>query len=308
MILTTVVFLGPAVILGLPESLSRGTQTAFDGMASALVISQVIILIVITPSLLSAARLRSTRSSFLIVGAIQAIALSHAAFLALGLRWSGLGLDVVQALWFAAPLALWAYFAWPRSPATPTDSVTRSMQWVLIGFPLIFSVAALARIDFFHYTGFRAPTAVAWLLTYIPTLTGVSLAIALWLAVRRQRSSPTANAMEISAVFGAGLVIAIVTSLRPTAAFILSATVTFGSGYQLFTTPPPLPPLAPSLFLVSLAVASLVATLVVLRLDRRPVAIPLLALAAVLSGIFPVARSVLGTLVALQLLRLSAWD
>ncbi|MEE9592386.1 MAG: hypothetical protein V3W28_02255, partial [Thermoplasmata archaeon] len=190
-----------------------------------------IILLALTPTLVRASGIRSRRNSLLLGGAIQAIALTNAAFLALGLRWSGLGLELVQALWFAAPLALWAFFSWPRSPATSTDPVTRSTQWVLIGFPLIFFVAALARIDFFHETGYRAPTAVAWLLTYFPTLAGVSLAIAAWLAVRRQRSSPAANAMEISAVLGAGLAIAIITSLRPTVAFILSATVTFGSGY-----------------------------------------------------------------------------
>jgi hypothetical protein len=249
--------------------------------------------------------MRSRRSSLLVAGAIQALALSNAAVLALGLRWSGLGLELMQALWFAAPLALWAYFAWPRAQAGPTDA-TRPMQWVLIAFPLIFLSAALTRIDFFYYTGLRLPTAVAWLLTYLPTLAGVFLAVAGWLAVRRRRSSPAANVLEVSGVFVAGLAVAAITALRPAAAFILSATITFGSGYQLFTTPPPLPPLALSLFLVSLAGVALVATLVTSRLDRRPTAIPLLALAAVLSGIFPIARSVLGALVALQLLRLTA--
>ncbi|MCJ2531858.1 MAG: hypothetical protein LN413_06105 [Candidatus Thermoplasmatota archaeon] len=306
LILTSVVFLAPALVLGLPGNLSGGTQSVFDVLTSGLVVLQVTILIVITPNLAHATRTRSRWTSLVAISAIQAIALSNAAFLALGLRWSGLGLEFIQAVWFAAPLALWAVLAWPRSRPNTTDSGTRPMQWVLIGFPLIFLAAALARIDFFHYTGFRVPTAVAWLLAYLPTLAGVSLAIAGWLAVRRRRSSPVAKAAEISAVFVGGLAIATITALRPAAAFILSATITFGSGYQLFTTPPPLPPLALSLFLVSLAVASLVATLVVFRLDRRPVAIPLLALAAVLSGIFPIARSVLGALVALQLLRLSA--
>ncbi len=306
LILTSLVFLGPALVLGLPGNLSGGAQAAFDVLTTGLVLLQVTILIAITPSLLGAARTRSRRTALLAVGAIQAIALSHAAFLALGLRWGGLGLELVHTLWFAAPLVLWAFFTWPRSQPTSDNSVVRPMQWILLGFPLIFLAAALARIDFLHYTGFRVPTAIAWLPTYLPTLAGVSLALAGWLAIRRRRSSPVANSLEVSTVLVAGLAVATIASLRPTAAFILSATITFGSGYQLFTTPPPLPPRALSLFLVSLAVASLVATLVVFRLDRRPVAIPLLALAAVLSGIFPIARSVLGALVALQLLRLSA--
>ncbi len=306
LILTSVVFLGPALVLGLPGNLSGGTQAALDVLASGLVVLQVTILIVIMPDLARATRTRSRWTSFVAISAIQAIALGNAAFLALGIRWSGLGLELIQALWFAAPLTLWAVLAWPRDQDTREESGVRPMQWILLGFPLIFLTAALARIDFLHYTGFRVPTAIAWLLTYFPTVAGVSLALAGWLAIRRRRSSPVANTLEVSTVLVAGLAVATIASLRPTAAFILSATITFGSGYQLFTTAPPLPPLALSLFLVSLAAASLVATLVVLRLDRRAVGIPLLALAAVLSGIFPVAHSVLGALVALQLLRLTA--
>ncbi|MFQ6013305.1 MAG: hypothetical protein ACE5LS_06650, partial [Thermoplasmata archaeon] len=215
-------------------------------------------------------------------------------------------LELIHALWFAAPLALWALVAWPRSRHNEGDRWVRPMRWILLGFPLIFLAAALARIDFFYYTGFRAPTFLAWLLTYGPTLAGVTLALTGWMAVGRSRSPLGVRYWQIAAVLASGFALAALTSLLPTAAFMVSATVTWGSGYQLFVTPAPLPPLALSLFLVSLASVSLVATLVVFRRDQRPVVLPLLALTAVLSGIFPIARSVLGSLVALQLLRLRA--
>ncbi|MFQ5923856.1 MAG: hypothetical protein ACE5M4_13525, partial [Anaerolineales bacterium] len=125
LILTTLVFLGPALVLGLPVNLSGGAQSVFDGLTAGLVVLQVTILLAITPTLARTLGTRSLRSSLLIAGAIQALALGNAAFLALGLRWSGLGLELAQVLWFVAPLALWAFFAWPRSRPTPTEQRTR---------------------------------------------------------------------------------------------------------------------------------------------------------------------------------------
>ncbi|MFQ6013377.1 MAG: hypothetical protein ACE5LS_07010, partial [Thermoplasmata archaeon] len=107
-VLTSVVFLGPALTLGLQEALPAGVPAAFDFLASGLVVLELAILVTILPSLADVAVPSSRRTSLLVVGAIQVIALSNAAFLALGLRWSGLVLELIHALWFAAPLALWA--------------------------------------------------------------------------------------------------------------------------------------------------------------------------------------------------------
>ncbi|MDX1534989.1 MAG: hypothetical protein R3291_05160, partial [Thermoplasmata archaeon] len=298
-------FLGPAFVLGLPPDVSRWIQPAFDGLALGLVLLQSALLLLMLPNLLSAFGARSRRVTLLAIVTIQALALGLAVFLTLGPPWAGLGPELLQAVWLAAPLALWATLTWPRSLGVRTASPPRPVKWILVGFPLIFFTAGLARIDFAFHTGAPTPTAVAWLLAYLPTLVGVALALVGWMTVRGGWARPTLNAFEVSAVAGVGLLVAVITSLRPATAFVLSATITFGSGYQLFPTPPPLPPLALSLFLVSVAGASLLAAMAAYRRDRRPIALPLLALAAVLSGIFPIGRSVLGALVALQLLRLT---
>ena len=61
-------------------------------------------------------------------------------------------------------------------------------------------------------------------------------------------------------------------------------------------------PLGLSLSLLGMACSAYVTILVVLRREVRPVTALLLALAAVLSGISPTPASVLGSLLALQLL------
>ncbi len=89
-----------------------------------------------------------------------------------------------------------------------------------------------------------------------------------------------------------------------TLGFIFSATITWGSGYQLFSTPVPalLSPLTGSLALITAAFSALLVTVYRLRRTRRPVVIPLLAWSAVLSGIFESGTSILGSLVAFELL------
>lgn len=301
--LTLVVFLGPAFILGLEGTGRVVAEAVFGALSWGLLGLQVLLLLLAIPVLATVARPESFRASLLSVGAVQILALGYAAWLSAGTSGAGPIGGLLQALGFAAPLALWAVVAWPRPPSSRPQAWVAPTRWLLFGFPLMYLLAGLARFDFSLWTGTPLPTAIAWLLAYGPTLIGVTLAVAGWIALLGTRGVPQHGVGEIAAVGLGALVLVTLATVGSMAAFVLSATLTWGSGYQLFTTPPPFPPLALSLFLATLALVALVAVLGVYRHDRRLRVVLLLGLTAVLSGIFPVSRSVLGGLIAVELLR-----
>ncbi len=164
-------------------------------------------------------------------------------------------------------------------------------------------MAALARIDFSVYTGVATPLSVSWALVYGPTLAGVGLALSGWLMFEEnRRPSRKSFTWSVGVVLLVTLLLTFLTSATSFVGFVLSATITWGSGYQLFRTAFVSAPLAVSFLLVSAAFAAFMVTLLRLRFEHRPTVGMFLALAAILSGIFPSGISVLGTLASLELL------
>ncbi|MFQ5838747.1 MAG: hypothetical protein ACE5HJ_08215 [Thermoplasmata archaeon] len=305
-VLTLAVFLSPVFILGAPDALRTDAQVVVDALSSGLLLLQLVILGISLPLLARQAHASSNSFSLVLMGAAGIVAVANATRLTLGVHWPGLGAELAQVLWFAAPLVLWALALWPALHGPLPTWWARPMQWIVFTFPLIFVIAALGRVDFRPYTGVQTPTAIAWLLAYTPTLLGVVLALVGWLAFEEhQKASSRSLVLDLAGVFLPALVIAALVSANTFIGFILSATITWGSGYQLFRTPPPLAPLTVSFLLVTAAFSALMVTLFRLRRDRRLVMGPLLAFAAVLSGIFPSSISILGSLVALELLWLN---
>lgn len=175
------------------------------------------------------------------------------------------------------------------------------MVWVTVALPLALLLAALARVPLGTYTGSSLPTAAGWFLHYGPLLAMVGVATMGWLSFELSRQRTPRDAVRrivvpAAAAVALGFAVAAVSEVGS----ILSATITWGSGYELFQTPAPIPPLGVALALVSLAGVGFGATFLAHRVPRGRLAL-LLLLAAVLCGIFPSPASVLGTLAALQL-------
>ncbi|MEE9237190.1 MAG: hypothetical protein V3U52_05325 [Thermoplasmata archaeon] len=304
--LTLAIFLGPVFTLGLSDVLRQRALPVLSILTGSLALFQMAILIVILTVLIRQPPPSSNRAWSFLVGGAGVLASANVARMALGLNWTGLGPELVQAIWFALPLALWAIALWPLLGRSAAPWWTRPMRLVVTAFPLIFLVAALGRIDFRLYTGVQTPTPILWILAYAPTLAAVALALSGWMAFEdRHRGSSRGFALDVAGVCLPALVIAAFVSTNTFIGFLLSATITWGSGYQLFTMPPLLAPLAVSSFLVTVAFAALSATVIRLRRNRTSTAGPLLAFTAVMSGIFPSAISILGSLVALELLWLN---
>lgn len=302
LVLTAAVFLGPAVLLGAPGAAGSGGSTALDVLAASLGILQVAILLLALPVLVREHAIASARLPRILAACAGILALANAARLALGIRGSGLGTELVQAALFAAPLVLWAAAVGPVL-RTVTAWWARPMRWTVVAFPGIFFLAALGRIDYQTQAGNPLPTPVAWILVYGPTVLAVGLALLGWLAFEEgRRPSRRSLVRSATAVLSPGLLLVVLISLSGSVEFVLSATITWGSGYQLFRIPLSPAPLVLSLFLATVAFSAFTVTLIRLRQGGRPVVGVLLALAAVLSGIFASPISVLGSLVALELL------
>ncbi len=260
-----------------------------------------------------------SRPGLLLVAGANVLALANILRLERGLRWAGLSAELAQVLWFAAPLILIAVAIWLQLHRNVSEWWARPVTLILSTFPLVFVIASLGRIDFQQYTGAPTPDFIRWLLAYVPTLAVVYLALHGWLACEARWRSSSPGPASVAAVLLSVLLITILASGIPfgpggppiTLGFIFSATITWGSGYQLFSTPVPalLSSLAISLALVTAAFSALLVTVYRLRRNHGPVVVPLLAWAAVLSGIFEDGTSILGSLVALELLWLNLhWD
>ncbi|NIN65705.1 MAG: hypothetical protein GTO63_13625 [Anaerolineae bacterium] len=251
----------------------------------------------------------------LLVASANVLAVANILRLGQDLRWAGLGAELVQVLWFAAPLSLIAVAIWPQLSRNVSEWWASPVRLILSTFPLVFVIAGLGRIDFQQYTGAPTPNFIRWLLAYVPTLAVVYLALHGWLACEARGKSSSPSPASVAAVLLSVLLITVLASGIPfgpggppiTLGFIFSATITWGSGYQLFRTPVPSPlsSLALPLALVTAAFSALLVTVYRLRRNHRPVVVPLLAWAAVLSGIFEDGTSILGSLVALELLWLN---
>lgn len=296
LVLAVATFLTPAVLLGSPDAFGTTgplVQALLAGALAAVSAAAVLLALLV---IIAAGGNRQTVLSL----AAAALALIHAGRLALGIPPRGLAADLLVAIWFGAPLALWAAAVWPalRKRATWWAG---PMVWVAVAFPLAFPLAALARIPLGTYTGGPLPTAVGWFLHYGPTLAIVGVAVMGWLSFelrhrRTPRDAVSRIAVPVIAAVSLGLAVAAVSQVGS----ILSATITWGSGYELFPTPPPIPPLGAAFVLVSLAAIAFAVTFI-RHGDRRGRLVLLLLLAAVLCGVFPSPASVLGTLAALQL-------
>ena len=299
LLLTACAFAGPAALLSVPGSASSGGALVVASIAAVLGGLQVAGLGVAGACL---AGPPGPRRFTLLLAAADLLAIGNAARLALDARWGGLAPELLEALWFAAPLAVWTLAVWPDARAA-APWWGSPLRWTLIGLPVAFLLAALSRIDFRFHTGAPTPTAVTWLLVYAPTLIVLGLALRGWLAFEERRSaSPARLARSAAIVWLPAAALGVLVASAPTASLIVSATVTWGSGYQLFPVGLSAAPLGVSFALLGMACAGAVAILVRLRQVGRPVAGLLLALAAVLSGILPTPAGVLGSLLALQLL------
>ena len=299
LILTACAVAGPVTLLAVPGIATSGGALVVASVVSVLIVVQVAALFMVSMRL--AGHSRPKRFTFLLAAA-NLLAVGNAVRLVLQIRWGGLGPELLEAAWFAAPLALWALAVW-SDVRTATSWWASPLRWTVLGLPVAFFLAALSRIDFQFHTGVPTPTPLAWLLVYAPTLLVVGLSLVGWLAFAEDRAksaSRLARSAAIALLPAAAL--GFLAASAPTASLILSASVTWGTGYQLFVAGPGFAPLALSLALLGMACAAYVAVLARLRREGRPVTGLLLALAAVLSGILPMPVSVLGSLLALQLL------
>ncbi len=304
-LVTVAVFAGPVIVLGVTDDLRQSAQGVVDGLSVVLVILQLTALAVSSSLLTKQGPGRSHRitSSLLFLALLLAVA--NALRMQLGATWSGLAAELLGALWFASPLALWAVALWPALNRYSSKWWATPMAWLVIAFPLMFFSAALARIDFSTAFQGQVPVSVAWVLVYAPTLVAIGLGLAgwLWFEERRPFRDTARNVAVVSLTTTA---IALLVLIYPGIGFVFSALVTWGSGYQLFAVPSALPPLLLPIALLTAAFIALLVTALDLRRRKAAAIVPLLALAAVLSGVFPSAISILGSLAALELLWLLA--
>jgi hypothetical protein len=302
-VLTLVVFLGPAAILGSPDELKPTIGPVVDAFGAALLAWQSAALAASLVLLVERVGLRShpIRAAAVVGG--TALAFADATLLELSVVGSGPGWEIGQVLAFAGPLVLWSAVTVPTLKGIGQAWWAAPLRMGLLAFPSIFLVAALSRIDFQRYTGTPTPTPILWLLAYVPTLVVIAVAIAGWRAFEEGRGrTRRVRAARFAVIALPAFAVGGLASAATSVGFIVTATITWGSGYQLFVNPAPFPPLALSLGLVAIAIAGYLATITRLRRAGMPVLGPALALAAVLSGIFPRGASVLGSLAALELL------
>lgn len=298
LLLTAAVFLAPPSLLAAPNAPASGGVFLVAVISGALVAVQVAGLAVAGSSLLPEGRVVWQRSVLLLVAA-DIVAVSNATRLALGVRFGGAAGDIAEALLFALPLALWAAFAWPALRSVPVWW-GGPLRLTTAVFPVSFLLAALSRIDFYPYTGASTPAPILWLFAYGPTVLMAAIALVGWLAFEDARSaSRQALARSVTPVLAVGIAAGVL--VASTRDFIVSATITWGAGYQLFSLDVPPGPLAVSLALVGTAFAGDVAAGLKIRREGRPVTPLLLLTAAVLSGVFSNPVSVLGSLLGLQL-------
>lgn len=296
LVMTVAVFLGPVALLAAP-SIVPVASSVVSGLAALLVIVQVVGLGVVT-AILVRVPLPGRFATHAVLGAVV-LAVADAACLAAGVQGGGLGGELAGAVWLAAPLALWWLASGPALRALDAWWA-RPLFWMSVALSLAFLLAGLSRVDFRTYTGVPTPPAVAWLFAYGPTLLAVGAGLGGSLACLGRRASAARIARTVAVPLGGGTVAGLLMSANPEVTNVVSATITWGSGYQLFRTAEPLPPLAGAFILVMLSLAAYLAVLVRARREGR---IPLLlALAAVLSGVYANPVSVLGSLLALQLL------
>ena len=302
-VLTTVHFLGPSLVLGAPASLREPIRAIYDVLLPLLIAVQLAILALATPLLilgLSPGPL--SRLHLLIPGVAIFIAIVNAARLALGGRGAGLGPALAEVVLFTAPLVLLSVSVWQLVPRDAKLWWVGPVQLILVGFPLIFLMTSLARTDLRLDGSATVPLSVAWFLTYGPTLTVAILPLASWLALETYYAPGRSFVVDGVIVLSASILIAVATSVDGFAAFVLSATVTWGSGYQLFAAPPPFPILFLSFLLLSGAIVAFAVSLFRLRERGASTRAPLLGLVVVLSGVFPSVVSILGSLAAIELI------
>lgn len=301
-LLTTAVFVGPVIVLGVPDGLRQSAQAVLDSLSVGLILFQLVALGIsyVLLSKQSVSGPERLRTPILLI--VLVLAVANALRMELGANWPGLPAELTLTLWFAAPLALWALALWPVLRRYSHVWWAKPLKWIVVAFPLIFLSAALARIDFSVYIETQQPpTSIKWFLTYGPTLVAVGLGLTgwLWFEERRPSQAVTRDVMWITLTT---LAVALFVSSIPGIGFAFSALVTWGSGYQMFSVPSALPPLVLPITLVTATFVALIVTTIGLRGGRGSTIVPLLAFAAVLSGVFPSAISVLGSLAALELL------
>ncbi len=297
LLLTAVVFSGPVILLAAPAvvPVGSGVVSVFVGV---LVAVDVVAFLVVTAFLVRSPLPGRFARHVVVVAAV--LSLSNAARLGAGLRWGGLGAVLAQAGWFAAPLGLW-WLASRRGTRGVSPSWVPPLRWMPAAFSLALLLAELSRSDLQPYTGSATPAPAAWLFAYGPTLIATGMCLAGWWTFEVQRTASTRSPPWWALLTPiAGAVSGVLVSAHPLGSFVASATVTWGSGYQLFRTPDPLPPLAGAFVLVGISVAAYVRVLVRVRPENR-VAM-LVAFAVVLSGVYATPASVLGSLLAVQLL------
>ncbi len=297
LLLTAIVFSGPVVLLAAPAVLPVGSGIV-SAFAGVLVAVDVAALLMVTAFLVRYPPPGRFARPVVLVAAV--LALSNAARLGAGLQWGGIAAELAQAAWFAAPLGLW-WLASRRGTRGASPSWVPPLRWMPAVFSLAFLLTEFSRIDLQPYTGSATPAPAAWLFAYGPTLIAAGMCLAGWWAFEGQRTASTRSPPWWAPLTPiAGAVSGVLVSAHPLGSFVASAIVTWGSGYQLFRTPDPLPPLAGAFVLVGISVAAYVRVLVRVRPGNR-VAM-LLAFAVVLSGVYPTPASVLGSLLAVQLL------
>jgi len=302
-VLATVQFLGPVLVLGAPTSLREPIRAIYDVLLPVLISVQLAVLALATPLLiLGSGPGRLNRLHLLATGAAIFIAIANAARLALGVRGTGLGLALAETVLFAAPLVLLSVSVWQQIPRDARPWWVGPTRMILVGFPLVFLMTSLSRVDLGLDTGAAVPLPLAWFLAYGPTLTVAILPLTSWIALESYHASGRSFVIDAVIVLSVPILIAAATSLNSFTAFVLSATVTWGSGYQLFAAPWPFPILFLSFLLLSAAFVAFAVSLFRLRQRGSSTRAPLLGLVVVLSGVFPSVVSILGSLAAIELI------
>jgi hypothetical protein len=295
--LTILLFLGPATVMGMPDAATEGAAVVFRGLNVLLLAVLILGLALVAFWIYRSGGSMTSRSRFLLLGAVI-LAAANAARIGAGVELGGLAVEILVAVWFAAPFALVAAALWPKLKGP--SWWTAALRWTLLAFPLAFLVAGLGRIDFFFHTGVRLPVYANWAFAYVPFLIIAGVTLLAWLAFTEARGGLRRQWKPVTVLLVGGAV-GVAASFLSTASFILSAYVTWGSGYQLFRTPPPLATHTLSFALGALAVTAFL--LVVREAHRHGLALPLFViLAAVLSGIHVRPESVLGGLLGLLLI------
>lgn len=294
-------FLGPAMVLGVPDGLRNPVQTVFDAVSLALLVFLLLTAVGIADAFLR--HRRPWRSGERLLGVMAVVlAAAHVLQLLLGVAWPGPSAALLQAVWFAVPLALGGAAILPRFRRVDAwwKGPFRAMA---VGFPIIFLLAGLGRVDFRLLVGATLPLPLGWVLAYGPTVAVILLALLGWAAFEaRSDAAPASRALDAAAVVSGAAAVGVLVTARSSVGFVLSATVTWGSGYQLFPAPFSPSPLAPAFVLLTLAFVAFLVVLVRQWRQGRPALPLLLALAVVLAGVFPTPNGALGSLVVLMVL------